>query len=194
MPRFALSEPSIGSITRTVSEPSRRPSSSETIDAPVARKRSTIASSAAWSIAVVSSPPSPVPMTGSRSARVGSRSSTASTSATAARQSSQPVSHSGSIEKPGRELRIEERALLRHHVAAPRDLPDVLDPRRAEEERRRRLAAVDRRDRLVAVRRVRHALERERRDDLGVETVAVQQLVAARRDRGQVPAGHHPEG
>ena len=75
---------------------------------------------------------------------------------------------------------IEERALLRHHVAAARRLPDVLDPRRAQQEGRLGLAAVDRRDRLVARRRVRDALGREPVDDLGVELarLAGEQLVA----------------
>ena len=89
MPRLALSDPSIGSTTTSgSSEPPKRPTSSETTAPAACWIRARIASSAAWSIAVVSSPPSPAPTTGSRSARVGSRSSTASTSATAARQSS----------------------------------------------------------------------------------------------------------
>ena len=59
MPRFALSEPSIGSTTTSVEPLPTRPTSSETIVTSSSRKRATIASSAAWSIAVVSSPPRP---------------------------------------------------------------------------------------------------------------------------------------
>ena len=59
MPRFAFSEPSIGSTT-TVNRPSpRTPTSSLTSVTSSPRKRSRITRSAAASIAVVSSPPSP---------------------------------------------------------------------------------------------------------------------------------------
>src|SRR5439155_16400968 len=102
-----------------------------------------------------SPPPSPEPPIGSRSARVGRRSSTVSTSATAARQSSSQ-SVKRQQQEARRELGKEERALLRHHIAPPSDVPDILDPRRTQQKGSLRLAAVDRCDRLVAVRRVRH--------------------------------------
>src|SRR5579871_93631 len=178
MPRFALSEPSIGSTTTRVEPLPRRPTSSETIATSRSRKRARIASSAALSTAVVSSPPRPSPTTGSRSTRVGSSTSTPRTSATAPRQrSSQSVKRQE--QQAGRQLRIEERALLRHHVAAPRDLPDVLDPRRAEQEGGLGLAAVDGGDRLPRVRRVRHAGRLQAVDDDRVELVVLEQLVAA---------------
>src|SRR5437764_7619915 len=181
MPRFALSDPSIGSMTRSgsASAPSR-PTSSETIAPAASRTRARIAPSAAWSVAVVSSPPRPAPPTGSRSARVGSRSSTASTSATAARQSSSQASVKRKHQQAGGELRIEERALLRHHVAAARDLPDVLDTRRAQEEGCLGIAAIDGRDRLFTARRVGEAARRGVFDDLRIGAVAGEQLVAAR--------------
>src|SRR6266700_2032021 len=113
MPRFALREPSIGSITIHIAP---------------------LPSLAARSISVVSSPPSPEPTTGSRSARAGSSARTPRTSSAAARQTtSQSVKR---VEEQARsELRIEVRALLRHHLAAARDGPDVVDARRAEQER-----------------------------------------------------------
>src|SRR5437763_1977768 len=179
MPRFAFSDPSIGSTTSSGSAPPpTRPTSSETIAPADSRMRSRMTSSAAWSTAVVSSPPSPCPTTGSRSARVGIRASTASTSPTAALQSS---SHSvkREHEQAGGELGIEERALLRHHVAAARDGPHVVDPRRAQEEGRLRLATVDRRDRLLAARRVRDAVRPGPFHDLRIQPVAAEQLVLA---------------
>ena len=57
-------------------------------------------------------------------------------------------------EKAARELREEVGRLLRHHLAAPGALEDVLDPRRAEQEGAVELARVDPRDRLVDVGRV----------------------------------------
>ena len=74
MPRFAFSEPSIGSSTTTApsGDPiASTPSSSETSVklSPLARRRATIAASTAASTAVVSSPPCPEPTTGSRAAR-----------------------------------------------------------------------------------------------------------------------------
>src|SRR5215210_7359507 len=89
IPRLAFSDPSMGSTTiRKGPSLSRMPASSETIAAPsTARRRWRITRSAAASIAVVSSPPSPSPTTGSRSTRVGSSTSTPRTSSTASRQS-----------------------------------------------------------------------------------------------------------
>ena len=83
-----------GRSTTTVAPSPSRPTSSETIvTSSSARKRARIASSAALSIAVVSSPPRPRPTTGSRSLRVGSSSSTRCTSSTDARQTLEPVGH-----------------------------------------------------------------------------------------------------
>jgi len=91
IPRFAFTDPSIGSTTTWTSPPVPKtlvPSSSDTStkSSSSAVSRATTASSAAWSIAVVSSPPSPRRTTGSRSTRVGSRSRIARTSSTQARQ------------------------------------------------------------------------------------------------------------
>ena len=87
IPRLAFSEPSIGSTTILVGPLPKMPISSETIVVPsIDARRSRIAFSAAASTAVVSSPPSPSPTTGSRSSRVGSSTSTPRTSSTASRQ------------------------------------------------------------------------------------------------------------
>ena len=82
-PRFAFSEPSIGSTTTTPARVARRrsaarpaprtPAGTRCRGRPAASSRRTTAASASWSITVVSSPPSPRPTTGSRSSRVGSR-------------------------------------------------------------------------------------------------------------------------
>src|SRR3954447_12269881 len=77
MPRFAFSEPSIGSITTcTLPSPTLPTSSDTNVTSSTPSKRASPARSAAWSIAVVASPPSPWPTTGSRRARVGSSAST----------------------------------------------------------------------------------------------------------------------
>src|SRR5438093_8724231 len=183
MPRFAFKEPSIGSTTTCVRPPApneRSPSSSEirVKSAPVVSSRRTIASSAAASIATVSSPPCPAPTTGSRSTRVGSSASTPRTSSTAARHvASQSVKWLE--QEPGSQLREEVGRLLRHHAALARAREDIFDPRRPEQKRRLGLAAVDGGDGLLAAGRVGHALGRERVDDLHVEPVALQPPVAA---------------
>src|SRR5712691_44738 len=192
MPRFAFSEPSIGSITTNVAPSLITPASSETIVRPSTfSNRARITRSAAASIAVVSSPPFPDPTTGSRSERRGNSASTPRTSSTAARQrGSQSVKR---VEEQARgQLGIEVRALLRHRLTAPRDRPDVLDPSRTKQERRFGVAAVHRRDRFGALRRVGHALRGDPLDDLDVEPVAVQQLVppvAIQDDAGQLVPG-----
>src|SRR5438045_7924220 len=150
--------------------------------------RASTARSAAASIAVVSSPPMPEPTTGSRSARVGNSARTWRTSTTASRQSaSQSVKR---MEKQARgELRIEVRALLRHRLAAARDAPDVLDARGPEQEGRLRVAPVDGRDRLIALRCVGDALGCDALHHLDVERVALEQLVppvAVEHDAGQL--------
>src|SRR5919198_58499 len=179
MPRFALREPSIGSMTTCVRPSPSLPTSSEMkVTSSTSPKRASTARSAAWSIAVVSSPPIPAPTTGSRSERRGSSASTPRTSSTASRQSaSQSVKR---MEEQARgELRIEVRALLRHRLAAPGDRPHVLDPGRPQQERRLGVAAVDRRDRLLALRRVGDAFRMDLFDDVDIEVVAFEQLVAA---------------
>src|SRR4051794_26903239 len=180
MPRLALSEPSIGSTTTSGRPaPPTRPTSSETTPPAASRRRARMTSSAAASMAVVSSPPSPEPTIGSRSARVGRRSRTASTSATAALQSSSQ-SVKWQQQQAGRELRIEEGALLRHHFAPSRDFPDVLDGGRTQQKGSLRLTAIHRRDRLVAVRRVRDSARAESVDDFRVEkSIAGEELVPA---------------
>src|SRR5215208_6564425 len=183
MPRLAFSEPSIGSTTSHGGPPPRTsfpPSSSETSvnAAPVASRRATTTRSAASSIAVVWSPPTPAPTTGSRSARPGSSPSTPRTSSTAARQAaSQSVKRVE--EQPGDELRGEVGRLLGQDLAAPGPLEDVRHRRRPDEERRLRLAAVDGGLRLLAARRVADVLRAGAVDDIHVEPVAFDQPVAA---------------
>src|SRR6185503_13759519 len=139
IPRLALREPSIGSTTTCVAPPApnaRSPSSSEISvkSPPISSSRRTIASSAAASIATVSSPPLPAPTTGSRSTRVGSSASTPRTSSTAARQVvSQLVKWLK--QKARGELGEEVGGLLRQDVALARAREHVLDPRRPEQER-----------------------------------------------------------
>src|SRR5579859_4965326 len=191
MPRFAFTEPSIGSTTTIVFPSPTRPTSSETIVTSMSAKCARIAFSAAWSIAVVSSPPSPWPRTDSRAARDGMPTRTPRTSSVAARQTaSQSVKRIQ--EQAARQLRIEERALLRQHLAAAGDLPDVLDARRAEQERSLRIAAVDGCDRLAQVGRVGDAFGMERVHDDRVGALAADQLVpavAVEHDAGQLVAG-----
>src|SRR5256886_15660030 len=183
IPRLASSDPSIGSTTTCVAPPEpnvRSPSSSEmgVTWGPGAWSRRTIASSAAGSIATVSSPPWPAPTTGSRSTRVGRSSSTPRTSSTAARHvASQSVKWLK--QKARSQLRIEVGRLLRQHLALAGAAEHVLDPRRPEQERSLGLAVVDGRDRFAALRRVADALRRQGVDDLDVEPVALEQLIAA---------------
>ena len=139
---------------------------------PLASSRATTASSAAWSIAVVSSPPSPRRSTGSRSARVGSRSSTCSMSRDACAAELEPGGHG---RRPGGrgspESGFGKKYVLfeRHPPAAPRDREDVLDARLAEEVRDIGLARVDRGDGLVRARRVADPFEAVAVDELDVE-------------------------
>src|SRR6266516_2895743 len=161
IPRLAFSDPSIGSTTTCVGPPEpnvRSPSSSEISvkSAPVVSSRLTIVSSAAASIATVSSPPLPAPTTGSRSTRVGSSASTPRTSSNAARQvASQSVKRLK--QKARGQLRIEVGRLLRQHLALARAREHVLDPGRPEQECSLGLAGVD---------------------GLDVEPVALEQLIA----------------
>ena len=133
-PRLAFSEPSMGSTTTHVasaSAPTRSsPSSSETRvnERPAPLSRATMARSAASSTAVVSSPPRPVPTTGSRAARSGSCRRTPSTSRTAARHNASHISaaapstrhayhvppQSGSFD--ARSLDFEPVVLVKFHV------------------------------------------------------------------------------
>src|SRR3954464_3448146 len=147
------------------------PSSSETSTNGSSRasSRATTTSSAAASIAVVSSPPSPCRGTRDRATGDGILSSTRCTSATAARHVSKNASVKRREQEPGGQLREEVRRLLRHDLAAARDLEDVLDPRRAERDPPPGLAAVDGGDALLAVRRVRDARRREPVDEVDVE-------------------------
>src|SRR6185295_11546029 len=170
IPRFALSEPSIGSTTiRHGPSPSRMPTSSETIVAPsTSRRRSRITRSAAASTAVVSSPPWPSPTTGSRSTRVGRSARTPCTSSTAPRQSASQ-SLKGQEQETGDELGIEVGALLGHRLAALGDREHVLDPGRTHQHRDLGLARVHRAHGLVAVRRVADALVSEPVDERDVE-------------------------
>src|SRR6266480_4468117 len=196
IPRLAFSDPSIGSTTTCVGPPEpnvRLPSSSEISmkSAPVVSSRRTIASSAAASIATVSSPPSPAPTTGSRSTRVGKSASTPRTSSTAARHvASQSVKWLK--QKARSQLRIEVGRLLRQHLALARAGEHVLDPRRPEQERSLGLAVVDGRDRFAALRRVADALRRQ-----GVDAVDGLGEPVGREDRQSLLAGrdehdHHP--
>src|SRR5439155_1219187 len=171
IPRLALSEPSIGSTTtRRPPSPRSAPTSSETRVAPsIARSRWRITRSAAASIAIVSSPPSPAPTTGSRSARVGSSCRTACTSPTAARQTSSQSSAKRQEEQAGDELRVEVRALLRHRLAPFGDGEDVLDPRGPHQHGDLGVTRVDRADGLPPVGRVADPLVAEPVDEPDVE-------------------------
>src|SRR5437763_14024269 len=170
MPRFAFSEPSIGSTT-TVQRPSpSMPTSSLTMRTSRPRKRSRITASAAASTAVVSSPPSPSPTFGSRSARPGRSTSTAATSSRAARQiSSQSANRME--EQAGGELREEERRLLRHDLSRLGEPRDLLRRHRLEQERRRAVAAVDGGDRILGGWCIADTGRRERLDDAWPEVV-----------------------
>ena len=135
-------------------------------------RRSRITRSAAASIAVVSSPPSPSPTTGSRSSRVGSSTSTPRTSSTASRQTwSQSVT--AEEQETADELRVEVGALLRHRLAALGDGEDVLDPGRAHQHRDLGLTRVDGAYRLLPIRCVADAVVPEPVDELYVELVPV---------------------
>src|SRR3954452_9113569 len=172
---FPFSEPSIGSTTmRRFPSPRSSPTSSETIVAPsIARRRFRITRSAAASIAVVSSPPTPAPTTGSRSSRVGRSRSTPCTSSTAWRQTASQCSVKRKEEQAGDELRIEVGALLRHRLATLRDREDVLDPGRAHEHGDLRLTGIDRPHGLLPVGGVADALMAKTVDELHVELVPV---------------------
>ena len=74
-------------------------------------------------------------------------------------------------EQAGGELRIEERGLLRHRLAAGGEGGDLRDGGRTDEERGLGLAAVDGGDRLLGVRRVADAVGREPLDRTRVELV-----------------------
>ena len=164
MPRFAFSEPSIGSSTTRVGSP---PSPLAELlgdererraRACSASSRATTAASAAASIAVVSSPPWPAPTHRlAVGARRQLRRARARTSTTRRRGELEPV-RSQLVEEQAREqLGIEVGALLRHPSARRGDRAHLLDRRRAQQERRLRLAAVDERDCLVRARRVARA-------------------------------------
>ena len=139
-PRFAFSEPSIGSSTtrappppstdladllrdervvlEQLVEPRDRDRARPPRRSPSSRRR-----------------PCPRPTIGSRSARVGSSTSTRRDVVDERAADREPVGHSGMEEQPADELRIEVRRLLRQHLAALRDREDVLDARRPEQER-----------------------------------------------------------
>ena len=117
----------------------RSPSSSETrwksspSSACSRSSRTTIAPSAAASTAVVSSPPSPSPITGSRSSRVGiAREDPAQILDRATTEPEPRRGHgsSGWKSRPETSFGIEVRALLRHRLAAAGDREHVLDPSR----------------------------------------------------------------
>jgi hypothetical protein len=74
-------------------------------------------------------------------------------------------------EQPRRELREEERRLLRHRLPGVREARDLLDRDGLQQERGRRLALIDRGDRLFGRRGVGDALRCERLDDSRPEVV-----------------------
>src|SRR3954471_16402210 len=177
MPRFALSEPSIGSITTRVRPLPSSPTSSERIDASTPSKRARITRSAAASIAVVSSPPSPWESTGSRSARVGRSPRTARTSSAAPRHSASQSVKREEEESAG-ELREEVGGFLRQHLAAARALEHGFDRRRPDEQRSLRVAAVDGRLGVLPARRVRDAFRVQPLDELDIQAVAFDEPIA----------------
>ena len=103
----------------------------------------------------------------------------------------EPVDASYRVEEQAaRQLREEVRRLLRHHLAAPRALEDVLDPRRPEQEGAVELARVDARDRLVEIGRVAEPLvPDEPVDELDVELARL-----ARRPGTSSPCDSRPRG
>src|SRR5205807_3678153 len=110
--------------------------------------------------------------------RVGSSASTPLTSSAAARQvASQSVKRLE--QESGGQLWVKVGRLLRQHAPGARALEHLLDLGRPEQERRLGLAAVDGGDRLGALRRVGETLRRQRIDNLDVQAVALEQLVAA---------------
>jgi hypothetical protein len=127
-------------------------------------------SSAAWSIAVVSSPPRPSPTTGlALGARGHPREHGVDVRNGARQSSSHSVKRSNS--KAGRELRVEERALLRHHLTATCGRPRR--PRcgsgRSRTGRLRLAAGRPWATGLLAARRVRDTRRCESVDDLRIE-------------------------
>ena len=190
MSRFAFTEPSIGSTTTMPPSARAEHALAELLrdedEALAARlSRATTASSAAWSIAVVSSPPSPRLRIGSRSARVGRRSRTCSMSATQRAAELEPGAHPSTGWKRRPESGFGKKYVLfeRHELAASRDGEDVFDTWLAQEERGVRLARVDCRDRLVRARRVR----RFRRGRAGRRARRRARLRCRARSRRRVP-------
>src|SRR5438094_516196 len=102
--------------------PASSPTSSETIVAPsIARSRSRITRSAAASTAVVSSPPTPSPTTGSRSMRVGRSPRTPRTPPAAPRQgASQSSDTEDAVRRKDHQTRILEADEHGEHVGALR--------------------------------------------------------------------------
>ena len=86
------------------------------------------------------------------------------------------------VEEQAREqLGIEVGALLRHRLAARRDLEDVFDPSRPHQHGDRRLALVDRANGLAPVGRVRETLVAEPVDELDVELASAPSTTSSSR-------------
>jgi hypothetical protein len=131
---------------------------------PSASSRRTTTSSAAASIAGRSRRrPLPLGGTGSRSMRDGRSARTRSSSWTQPAREREPVGHgsSGGRGCPETELREEVGALRRHREARRERSKHVVDPRRAEEERRSRPSPL--RTRATGVRRRRACTRSPRR-------------------------------
>src|SRR5205807_6539850 len=109
--------------------------------------------------------------------RVGSSASTPLSSSAASRQvASQSVKRLE--QESGGQLWVKVGRLLRQHAPGAGALEHLLDLGRPEQERSLGLATVDGGDRLGSLRRVGETLRRQRFDDLHVQTVALEQLVA----------------
>ena len=157
MPRFALSEPSIGSMT------TRHAPAAELADLlgddrrvePVEAREDHALGGGVDRRRVVAA-------LALRRARARARRASAARRARRARPPTAPrQSASQSVkrveEQAARELREEVRRLLRQHLAAARALEHRVDRRRPHEQRRLGVAAVDGRLGLLAARRVRDA-------------------------------------
>ncbi len=144
--------------------------------------RSTTASSAAWSIAVVSSPPWPSRSTGSRSTRVGSRSRTSRMSATQSRHVSSQAVTARPDGRGGRRAAWGRSTCSSGACARPRRATEKTSSTRGarSEERDVRSALSTESDGLVRAWRVPDPVEPVAVDELDVE-LSVRARERARR-------------
>ena len=178
MPRFALSEPSIGSMTMRVRPLPSSPTSSETIVAstPVeAREDDALGRGVDRGRVVAALALREHRLALGARRQLGEHARARPRPRRGRARASQSKREE---EQPARELREEVRRLLRKHLAAARALEHRVDRRRPHEQRRLGVAAVDGRLGLLAARRVRDALGAKALDELDVEAVAFDEPVA----------------